>query len=376
MKIQRRKCREIKIGNVRIGGNNPIAVQSMAKTFTSDLSATLHEIRQLEALGSQIVRVAVKDNKDAANLKKIRQRINIPLVADIHFDKNLALKAIDSGVAKIRLNPGNIYKSNDVGEIAAAAKQARIPIRVGVNSGSLRSLKPQGTGRKFGDKKHATQDMRMAIAMVRSALDYIKLLEGFGFYDIIVSLKGSDIFTTIQANEIIAQSCDYPLHLGVTATGPALEGAIKSSIVIGRLLFNGIGDTIRISLTDKATEEVKAAYHILSALGLKNRGPEIISCPTCGRCEVDLINIVRKLESSLAAFPVPKPASRKARQAKNPVKIAVMGCVVNGPGEAKEADVGIAFGKKEGLLFSKGRPIKKVSLAKCVDALLAEMPKR
>ncbi len=356
MKIKRRKSKEIKIGNVKIGGSNPVAVQSMTKTFTSDLAATVKEISQLQTAGCQIVRVAVKDDDDAINLKKIKQRIVIPLVADIHFDKNLAIKAIESGADKIRLNPGNIYRKSDIREIAKAAKQAHIPIRVGVNSGSLRR---RGLGAGAGRQE--------AKIMVKSTLDYIKLLEGTGFYDIVVSIKSSDILTTIQANEIIARCCNYPLHLGLTASGPSFMGIIKSAMVIGKLLSEGIGDTIRISLTDRAVQEVKTAFYILQALGLDsvNQRPQIISCPTCGRCEVDLVKIVKDLERKLDA----QCSMLDAR----PIKIAVMGCVVNGPGEAKQADLGIAFGKKQGLLFKKRKPVRKVASSECVDVLLREL---
>jgi len=329
----------------------------MTKTFTSDLTATTREIKQLEGIGCQIVRVAVRNDKDAAALKKIKQRISIPLVADIHFDKNLALRAIESGVDKIRLNPGNIYKKNEIKEVARAAKQAQVPIRVGVNSGSVTRY-PLPVTRYPKTPAHL---------MVKCALDYIKLLESVGFHDIVVSIKGSDIFTTIQANQMIAKSCDYPLHLGITATGPSFMGIIKSSIVMGGLLSEGIGDTIRVSLTDSSVKEVKAAYYILEALGLVRIRPQIISCPTCGRCEVNLINIVKDLEKKLYTlhFTLYTP----------PPKVAVMGCVVNGPGEAKQADLGIAFGKKEGLLFRKGKPVRKITADKCVSALLEEIHK-
>jgi (E)-4-hydroxy-3-methylbut-2-enyl-diphosphate synthase len=369
VKTKRRKARVIKIGRVRIGGNNPVAVQSMAKTFTSDLAATIREIKELEIAGCQIVRLAVRDNQDAINLKKIKQQINIPLVADIHFDKNLALQAIDNGVDKIRLNPGNIYKRNQVREIAQAAKQAHIPIRVGVNSGSVMRY-PLAAKRR---------PKNLAQLMVSCALDYIKLLEGAGFHNIVISLKGSDIYTAIEANEIIAQSCSYPLHLGVTATGPSLIGIIKSAMVIGRLLSEGIGDTIRISLTDRAVQEVKTAFYILQALGLGSFRPEIISCPTCGRCNIDLVKIVKELELGLVnlpALPSGQPTGRQTKQSPaRPIKIAVMGCVVNGPGEARQADVGVAFGKRQGLLFRKGKPSGKVSVEKCIDILLEEISK-
>ncbi|MGD9015239.1 MAG: flavodoxin-dependent (E)-4-hydroxy-3-methylbut-2-enyl-diphosphate synthase [Candidatus Omnitrophota bacterium] len=358
MKIKRRKARVVRIGNIRIGGNNPVAIQSMAKTSASDIAATIKEIKELQSAGCKIVRLAVRDNQDVKNLRKIKQRISIPLVADIHFDKNLALQAIDSGIDKIRLNPGNIYQPKQVREIAQAAKQAHIPIRVGVNSGSVMSY-PLAAKRK---------PKNLAQLMVDCALDYTNLLENAGFRDIVISLKGSDIFTTIQANEIIARSCSYPLHLGVTATGPRLIGIIKSAMVIGRLLSGGIGDTIRISLTDRAVEEVKAAVYILQALGLETSQPEIISCPTCGRCRIDLVKMVKELELGLA--------KRQIRHSfGKPIKIAVMGCLVNGPGEARQADLGVAFGQRQGLLFRKGKPSSKVSVEKCIDILLEEISK-
>ena len=348
MKIIRHKTKVIKIGNVYIGGNNPIAIQSMAKTKTSDIQKTSKELKELENIGCEIVRVAVKDSADAKAISKLKNRINIPIVADIHFNWRLALEAIDNGADKIRLNPGNIYKKNEIREIVRAAKLAHIPIRVGVNSGSLRSRQSS------------------AERMVESALGYIKILEGFGFYDIVVSLKASNILDTIEAYRKIAKLCNYPLHLGVTATGLPLQGAIKSSIALGVLLQEGIGDTIRISLTGKPQDEVKVAKSILETLGLRHFTPEIVSCPTCGRCEVDLIKIVRGLEEKLYA-------KRYTLNAIRPLKIAVMGCVVNGPGEAREANIGVAFGRKAGLLFKDGKPLRKISAGKCVDVLLREL---
>lgn len=355
MGIKRRKSREVKIGSVKIGGTNPIAVQSMVKRSISDLGAALRQIKQLQAAGSQIIRVAIKDRRDAANLKAIKKGTNIPLVADIHFDKNLALAAIDSGVDKIRLNPGNIHKPADVREIARAAGLNKVAIRVGVNSGSVAAY--------ASAKNKVRQDC--ASLMVSCALDYIKLLEDSGFSNIVISLKSPDISTTFQANQEIAKSCDYPLHLGLTATGPYSVGVIKSSIALGGLLNAGIGDTIRISLTDEPLKEVKAAYGILAALGLIRDRIQIISCPTCGRCQVNLVRIVKNLERKLPML--------SNQLLSRPMKLAVMGCEVNGPGEAREADLGVAFGKKQGLLFKKGRPIRKISADKCVDELLYEL---
>lgn len=374
-KIIRRKAKIIKIGNVYIGGNNPVTIQSMTKVKTTDIKAALGQIKALEDVGCEIIRCAVKDVHDARALRKIKQETKIPLVADIHFNWRFAIEAIDSGVDKIRLNPGNIYKREQIREIARAAKINRIPIRVGVNSGSL----PQTA------KPCKSQTETIADKMVKSALAYIKILEGFNFYDIVVSLKGSNIFDTIEAYRKIAKLCDYPLHLGVTATGLAYAGMIKSSIALGILLLGGIGDTIRVSLTDRPEQEVKVAKGILESLGLRCFGPEIISCPTCGRCEVDLVKIVKQLGNSLARWPVgplARPSTSLAsarggmvRGTNKRIKVAVMGCVVNGPGEAREADIGVAFGRKEGLLFKQGRPVRKIAADRCGQVLLEEVLK-
>ncbi|MFH1888682.1 MAG: flavodoxin-dependent (E)-4-hydroxy-3-methylbut-2-enyl-diphosphate synthase [Candidatus Omnitrophota bacterium] len=358
--IKRRKTREINIGNVRIGAENPVAVQSMVKTRTSDTVKTISQIRELESAGCEIVRIAVKDSHDARALKKIKPLTAIPIVADIHFDWRLAIEAIENGADKIRLNPGNIHKKGQIREVVKAASLNRIPIRVGLNSGSLpiavnRTAKAKGVPQ----------------AMVRAALDYIKIIEKMRFYDIVISLKASDIFDTIEAYRRMARLCDYPFHLGVTASGLPYSGAIKSAIALSVLLFEGIGDTIRVSLTDKPAAEVNAAKSILEAMGLRCYGPQIISCPTCGRCEVDLVGVVKSLEKKLSAISVCRRGRRYQLPAK-PLKIAVMGCVVNGPGEAREADIGVAFGRKEGLLFKKGKTIRKVSADKCADILLKE----
>ena len=349
--MSRRKSKIIKIGNVYIGGNSPIAIQSMAKTKTSDIEKTIRQISSLEKVGCEIVRLAVKDTADAGALKKIKQQVNLPLVADIHFNWRFALVAIDNGVDKIRLNPGNIYKKNQIREIVSAAKLHKVPIRVGVNSGSLRQSVKAGK---------TTADM-----LVKSALDYIRILEKFKFYEIVVSLKGTGVFDTIEAYRKIAKLCAYPLHLGVTATGPQYLGSIKSSIAIGGLLLEGIGDTIRVSLTDKPETEVKVAKSILESVAARFFGPQIISCPTCGRCEVDLVKIVKELEKKISTL--------NHRLCARPLKVAVMGCVVNGPGEARGVDIGVAFGKKEGLLFKNGKPLRKVSFSNCADILIKEM---
>ncbi len=348
-KIIRRKTRVVKIGNIFIGGNNPIAIQSMAKVKTEYAEKVIRQIRLLEDAGCEIVRVAVKDIKDAKAIKKIKPKIHIPMVADIHFDWRLALESIENGVDKIRLNPGNIFKKEQVKEVVRAAKLAKIPIRVGLNSGSIGN-DPDQVG-----------------AMVKAAGSYLKILEGMSFYNTVISLKGSDILDTVEAYRKMSKICDYPFHLGVTATGFPLHGAVKTSIAIGVLLLEGIGDTIRVSLTDEPSQEIKTARYILESLGLRNFGPQIISCPTCGRCEVDLVRIVKDLENKLSDVGISLPAKAS--------KIAVMGCVVNGPGEARHADLGVAFGKKEGLLFKKGKAIRKVSAHKCADLLLEELRK-
>jgi len=330
----------------------------MAKTKTADIEKTIAQIKNLQKAGCEILRVAVKDIYDARAIKKIRPKIKIPLVADIHFDWRLAIEAIENGADKIRLNPGNIYKQHEIEAIVAALKRQKIPLRIGVNSGSLRDLN--------------SKRLSLSDKLVASAMDYIKTVERLKFYDMVISLKGSDVADTVSAYRKIAKLCDYPLHLGVTATGLPRQGAVKSSIAIGALLLEGIGDTIRVSLTAGPEQEVRVAKAILEALGLRHFGPEIISCPTCGRCEVDLIKIVKELESRLSVIPACR-SGRDYRLSTRLPKVAVMGCVVNGPGEAKGADIGIAFGKKEGLLFKKGKAIKKISSAACVNTLLKEM---
>jgi len=349
--ILRRKAKIIKVGNIYIGGKNPVAIQSMLKNKTAEVEKSIRQIKQLELSGCEIVRVAIKDIADAKAIKKIKQKINIPIVADIHFNWRLAIEAIDNGADKIRLNPGNIYKRQEIKEIVGALKFNKIPLRIGVNSGSLRRL---------NSKSSSIHEL-----LVTSALNYVKVIEGLKFYDIVLSLKASNALGTIEAYRKIARLCEYPLHLGLTATGSPQAGMIKSAIVLGVLLLEGIGDTIRVSLTEKPQQEVKVARAILETLGLRCFNHQIISCPTCGRCEVDLIRLVKELEGSLSRLPV---ASFKL-----PIKIAVMGCVVNGPGEAKEADLGIAFGKKDGLLFKEGKTVRKISSGRCVDVLLKEI---
>jgi len=359
------QTRQIKVGKIRIGGCSPVVIQSMTKTDTRDVAATLRQIKKLEEVGCEVVRVAVKDFQAANAIKKIKKKIRIPLVADIHFDHRLAIAAIENGADKIRLNPGNIRKEEHIVEVARLAKKRRVAIRVGVNSGSIaKQALPLHTGYRCSRRARSAN---LATLMVRSALDYIKILEKAKFYDIIVSLKASDVLTTIDAYRKFSKKSIYPLHLGITAAGPVSTGLVKSSIGIGALLLEGIGDTIRVSLTGDPCEEVVVAKNILQALNLRRFGPEIISCPTCGRCQVDLQDIVTKLSSRLKASP---SFARDRQGSRRELKIAIMGCEVNGPGEAREADIGIAFGKNVGVLFKKGRIVKRVKAKDAVKTLL------
>ncbi|HNX80879.1 MAG TPA: flavodoxin-dependent (E)-4-hydroxy-3-methylbut-2-enyl-diphosphate synthase [Candidatus Omnitrophota bacterium] len=348
--IKRRKTHVVKIGDVKIGGSNPVAIQSMAKIKTSRVEEVTRQINELADAGCEIIRVAVKDRDDAVAIAAIKRGIGIPLVADIHFDWRLAVAAAEHGADKVRLNPGNITKKDDIERVIAALKQAHIPLRVGANSGSV---KAPGTS--------------VAAKLVQSVLDYIRIIEKCKFHDIVISLKASTVLETIDAYRAMSRVCEYPLHLGVTATGLPHAGAIKSGIACGILLSEGIGDTMRISLTDKPVEEIKAARAILEALEVRHFGYEIISCPTCGRCEVNLIKVVNELEEKLSAIDY-RPLTR-------PVKVAVMGCVVNGPGEASEADIGVAFGKKDGLLFKSGKSIRTIGFDECVGVLVKEIKK-
>ncbi|MFH1867375.1 MAG: flavodoxin-dependent (E)-4-hydroxy-3-methylbut-2-enyl-diphosphate synthase [Candidatus Omnitrophota bacterium] len=353
--MKRRKTRTIKLGNVKIGGNAPISIQSMAKTDTRDISATVRQIKSLTDSGCEIIRVAVKDKTSAEAIAKIRRKISIPLEADIHFDYKLALLSIESGAEGIRLNPGNIRKPSEVKEVIKAAKSKKISIRIGANSGSLPipyTLQPTAYSQ--------------ADTMVKVISDYLKIFEKEKFYDIMISLKASDVITTIDAYRKMAKVCDYPFHLGVTATGTDNEGIIKSAIGIGTLLAEGIGDTIRVSLTAAPEEEIIVGRQILQALGLRSFGPDIISCPTCGRCQVDLVKIVQEFKSQLSTVNCQLSTVK-------PLSVAIMGCEVNGPGEAKESDIGIAFGKDSGALFKKGKIIKKVKAKDAVKELLKEV---
>lgn len=348
--IKRKNTRQISIGNVKIGGGAPISVQSMTNTKTTDTKATVSQIKALQEAGCDIVRIAVPDMAAAENIANIKEQVNVPLVADIHFDYRLALKAIEQGIDALRINPGNIGDEERVQAVVTAAKEKHIPIRIGVNAGSL-------------DKKLLAKYGKVtAEALVESAMEHVRILEKLDFYDIKISLKAHDVPLTIDAYRLMSQTVNYPLHLGITEAGTVNTGIIKSAVGIGALLAEGIGDTFRISLTGNPVNEVKVANEILKALGLKEYGPTLISCPTCGRCNIDLPSIATKVEKRLDGI-------------KKPLKVAVMGCVVNGPGEARDADIGIAGGKGEGLLFRKGEIIGKVPEDKLVDALFAELDK-
>jgi (E)-4-hydroxy-3-methylbut-2-enyl-diphosphate synthase len=345
--LARKKTRVVNVGGVKIGGDNPVIVQSMTSCDTRDVSATLKQIRALEQAGCEIVRVAVPDAEAAESIAQIRSRINIPLIADIHFRDDLAVMAMSNGADAIRINPGNI-PVDGIRRIVAEAKRNGKVIRVGVNSGSLE---------KDIALRHGGPT---AAALVESALRNIRFLEEMDFTDMKLSLKSSNVATTIEAYRTISGLTDYPLHLGVTEAGTLLQSAIKSALGIGALLYDGIGDTIRVSITGDPLQEIDVAFGILRSLGLRRVGPEIISCPTCGRCEIDLVSLTAHVEEAL-------------RGMKEPLKIALMGCVVNGPGEAAEADVGIAGGRGSGLLFKKGQVVRKISEGDFVPALLKEI---
>lgn len=338
----------VKIGNRYIGGGFPIAIQSMCNTKTENVKETVSQIHRLQEAGCEIVRVAVPNMVAAEAIKQIKSQIDIPLVADIHFDYRLALKAMENGIDKIRLNPGNIGSIDRVKEVVEMAKYKGVPIRIGVNGGSLDKAIYQ---------KHGGVT---AQALVESALGHVEILDSLNFNDIVISLKASDIKLTVDSYRLLSQKVDYPLHLGITEAGTNYTGTIKSAIGIGILLFDGIGSTIRVSLTDDPVEEVKAAKKILEVMDLRNFGVKLISCPTCGRTEVDLVRIAKQLEE-------------KVSHIDKPITLAVMGCAVNGPGEAKEADLGIAGGKNEFLLFKKGIVIKKLKEEEVIEAVLKEI---
>ncbi|PKM92951.1 MAG: 4-hydroxy-3-methylbut-2-en-1-yl diphosphate synthase [Elusimicrobia bacterium HGW-Elusimicrobia-4] len=352
------KTKKIRIGNIYIGGGQPVRVQSMTKTKTIDWRSTVNQIKKLEDVDCEIIRVAVPDMSSAKVLSKIKKNIKIPLVADIHFDWRIAVEAINQDVDKIRINPGNIGSRENIGKVVNAAKKRKIPIRIGVNAGSLKILKKSDGWIKMSSAERANR-------MIKELMENIKLIENMNFSDIIVSLKANDVPTTVLANQIFSKKRNYPIHLGITEAGTEFSGIIKSTSAFGILLNKDIGDTLRVSLTASPEKEVIAGWEILKSLGLRKKGIEIISCPTCGRCETDLIKIVHQLEKKLLATRYSLLAT--------PLKVAVMGCIVNGPGEAKDADIGIAGGKNFGLLFKKGKAIRKISQEKWIYEILKEI---
>lgn len=341
--------RQVNVGGVRIGGGAPIAIQSMSTFSPTDTARAAAQINALGAAGADIVRVAVPDKKAAEALRDLRALTEVPIVADIHFDYRLALTAMEAGVDGLRINPGNIGRRENVVKVVEMARQTGTPIRIGINAGSL----PQ-------DLLDAAGGHPTAEGMVEGALRHVRILEKENFRDIVISVKSSDVPMMVRANRILAEQTEYPLHLGVTEAGTEYRGTVKSAIGIGALLLDGIGDTIRVSLTDDPLKEVRAAREILSSLGIQQYGPVLISCPTCGRTQVNLIHIAQEVEERLKEF-------------KSPLRIAVMGCAVNGPGEAREADFGIACGKGSGLLFSKGQVLRSVPENELIDALLDEI---
>ncbi len=348
MNNNRRKSRKVYIGNVAVGGKTPITVQSMTNTETTNVKQTVQQIKRLVKVGCELIRVAVPEMESAHQLSDIKKEISIPLIADIHFNFKLALEAINQGVDGLRINPGNIGKKENVIQIVKKAKKANIPIRIGINSGSIKKKYLNKYGKPTAE------------AMVDSALEQIEILEEQNFKDIIISLKATNIWMTIKANQLLAEKTDYPLHIGITEAGRARAGIIKSSSGIAALLTRGLGDTIRVSLTDNPVTEVEVAWEILKSLNLREKGPTVISCPTCGRTRINLIELSEKVEQALADID-------------QAITVAVMGCEVNGPGEAREADIGIAGGKNYSYLFKKGKLIKKVNQDKIISELCKEI---
>lgn len=346
--MYREHTKTIKIGNQVIGGGHPVLIQSMTNTKTEDVAATVAQILTLEKAGCQIIRCAVPTMEAARALGEIKKQIHIPLVADIHFDYKLAIAAMENGADKIRINPGNIGSRERIQAVVDVAKERQIPIRVGVNSGSLE--------KELVEKYHGVT----AEGLVESALDKVKIIEDMGYDQLVIGIKSSDVLMCAKAHELIAQKTDYPLHVGITEAGTLFSGNIKSAVGLGIILYQGIGDTIRVSLTGDPSEEVKSAKRILKTLGLRNGGIEVVSCPTCGRTQIDLIGLANKVEDMVQDIPLD-------------IKVAVMGCVVNGPGEAKEADIGIAGGKGVGLLIKKGEIIKKVPEDQLLETLRDEL---
>lgn len=347
--IQRKNTRVVNIGGVLIGGNNPIAIQSMTNTKTEDVFATVNQILRLEEAGCEIIRCAVPTMEAAEAIGEIKKRVHIPVVADIHFDYRLAIAAMENGVDKIRINPGNIGSPERIKAVVDAAKERNIPIRVGVNSGSLE----KNLVEKYGGVT--------AEGIVESALDKVKIIEDMGYDNLVISIKSSDVMMCVKAHELISEKTDYPLHVGITESGTVMTGSIKSAVGLGLILGQGIGDTIRVSLTGDPVEEIKAAKTILKTLGIRQSGIEIVSCPTCGRTSIDLIGLAQKVEKLAADYDNLN------------LKLAVMGCVVNGPGEAREADLGVAGGKGEGILIKKGEVVKKMPEAELLSALKYEL---
>lgn len=344
----REHTKEINIGGVKIGGNHPVAIQSMTNTKTEDIRSTVAQILKLEAAGCEIIRCAVPTMEAAKALKEIKKQIHIPLVADIHFDYRLAVAAIENGADKIRINPGNIGSEDRVKAVVDKAKEYNVPIRVGVNSGSLEKALLE----KYGGVT--------AEGIVESALDKVHMIENMGYDNLVVSIKSSDVLMCVRAHELIAKECPYPLHVGITESGTVYSGNVKSSVGLGIILYEGIGNTIRVSLTGDPAEEIRTAKLILKTLGLRKGGIEVVSCPTCGRTKIDLIGLANQVEKMVEDIPLD-------------IKVAVMGCVVNGPGEAREADIGIAGGIGEGLLIKKGEIIRKVKEEELLDTLRQEL---
>lgn len=351
--IIRRQTRKITVGSVPVGGDAPISVQSMTNTDTADVEATVAQIKRLEAAGCDIIRVAVLDQKAAAAITTIQEAITIPLIADIHFDYRLAIASMENGADGIRINPGNLGGKEKIRQVVDAARAHKVPIRVGVNSGSIE---------KDLLKTHGYPTPANTTALTKSALRNVAMVEKYGLTDIKISIKSSDVLTTINSYQQISKATDYPLHLGVTEAGGLIAGTVKSSVALGILLSQGIGDTLRISLTRDPVEEIRVGFELLRSLKIRERGPELISCPTCGRTKIDLFSLAEEVE-------------RFVQTMESPLKIAVMGCIVNGPGEAKQADIGVAGGNGVGIIFKKGEIWKKVKEVELMDVFMAELKK-
>ncbi|WP_163340028.1 flavodoxin-dependent (E)-4-hydroxy-3-methylbut-2-enyl-diphosphate synthase [Desulfopila sp. IMCC35008] len=351
--IIRRQTKQINVGSVPIGGMSPISVQSMTNTDTKDTEATISQIHRLEKAGCEIIRVAVLDQEAALCLQTIRDKISIPLIADIHFDHRLAIASMENGAQAIRINPGNLGGEGKLSRVVAAAKQHRVPIRVGVNSGSIE---------KDLLKEHGYPTPEKPTSLIKSAIRNVRLLEKHGYDEIKISIKSSDVMTTVSGYQQLSQVTDYPLHLGVTEAGGLIAGTVKSSVALGILLSQGIGDTFRVSLTRDPVEEIRVGFEVLRALKIRERGPELISCPTCGRTRIDLFSLAEEVEKYVQTM-------------ETPIKVAVMGCVVNGPGEAREADIGVTGGNGVGIIFKKGEIYKKVPEDELLEVFMEELKK-